>query len=199
MSFSRASRSKYDPIANSPRSFHTFGTQFRALMLLLALFASAVQPQLGIAGSLLRPRMKRSTLSGRIVAKVPVERLSTVGPNYVSYVFELAAHDKKAQPKVIKVSYRFDLGQPQLPTSFFDYSLVHKFSMTRDDDCDESLQNMSAKYVFDHDGNFQGKQEALEYAKNAPALQLDEPSTLSCYVVTPGDYRSTSKNRSSHS
>lgn len=139
----------------------------------------------------LNPRPKRVTLSGRIVAKVPTEGFTTVGLNYTSYVFEVENRKQEASPQLIKVSYRFLIREPQLPTSLFDYSLMHKFRMTRDEGCDESWGDVSTRFIFDNEGELRGKLEDVVYARNAPALHLEAQSTLPCYVVTPRDYEST--------
>jgi hypothetical protein len=129
-----------------------------------------------------------------MVARVPFEGVSSIGLNYESYILEVEAGDKHSTRQLIKFSYRFDQRDPRLPKSFFDYSLTHTFRVTRDEDCDETWESISNRFIFDRAGNFQGKQDALEYAKNAPVAQLDPNLTLTCYAGTPQDYRSTVKS-----
>jgi hypothetical protein len=132
-------------------------------------------------------------MSGRIVAKVPLEGVSSIGLNYESYIFEVESGDKHGTKQLIKFSYRFDQRDPRLPKSFFDYSLTHTFRVTRDEDCDETWGSISNRFIFDRTGGYQGKQDALVYAKNAPVTQPDAQLTLTCYAGTPQDYRSTVK------
>lgn len=186
------------PVSKNSQAQRMLRTAAPQLALLFTLLVCALHPRTGAAADL-RSRPKSATLSGRIVAKVPLERLSTSGANYESYLFLLDPQQKNAQPELVKVSYRFSLGEPQLPKAIFDYSLVHRFRMTRDEECDQPLGEMAAKFVFDKDGNFQGKQEALVYAKNAPPVEADEHATLACYVTSPRDYKSTSKPEKSKS
>jgi hypothetical protein len=128
-----------------------------------------------------------------MVARVPVERLSTIGLNYESYVFEVSDQDKKLPSHWIKVSYRFHQRESRMPTALWDYSLLHKFRLTRDRSCDEAWQTISTRYVFDQKGTFVGTKDALVFAENAPNLNVDVQTVLACYTVTPHDYQSTSK------
>ncbi len=140
----------------------------------------------------LRPKPERLSVKSRIVARVPLETLTSVGLNEQSYVFELDGI-KNVAPRLVKVSYRFHLREPQLPSSFLDYDLVHHFNVTRDDSCDETWGALTTRYLFDRNGNFRGSQSALVYVSNAPAPQMDRQDILPCYVVTPRDYQSTEK------
>ncbi len=160
----------------------------RAALIVVLGVSTAIQPAL--AGNL-NPKPRRITVSGRIVAKVPTETFTTVGLNYQSLLFEI--QNRKTGPELVKLSYRFLIREPQLPSSFLDYSLVHKFRMTRDEGCDESWSDVSSRYIFDDAGKLGAKLEDVVYARNAPALQLQAQSILPCYVVTPEDYRSSKR------
>jgi len=166
--------------------------KYGMVLLLVFCFGIAVQPGVGKGLRTLAP--KRSMMSGRIVAKVPLEGVSSIGLNYESYIFEVASGDKHGTKQLIKFSYRFDQRDPRLPKSFFDYSLTHTFHVTRDEDCDETWGSISSRFIFDRTGGYQGKQDALVYAKNAPVTQPDAQLILTCYAGTPQDYRSTVKS-----
>ncbi len=157
---------------------------------LVAVLGLSMAGQPVLAGNLI-PKPKRVTFSGRMVAKVPTETLSTMGLNYQSYLFEVQS--RKEGPELIKVSYRFLIREPQLPASFLDYSLLHKFRMTRDESCDESWGDVSSRYVFDREGKLSAKLQDIVYARNAPVLQLEAQTSLPCYVATPQDYESTKR------
>jgi hypothetical protein len=162
-------------------------------VLLLTLCLGIAVPR-GEARGLHTATAEHKVMSGRIVAKVPLERLSTFGLNYESYIFEVYTDGKHSTKQLIKLSYRFDQREPRLPNSFFDYSLTHTFRMTRDEDCDESWEGVSSRFLFDDAGGFHGRQTALIYANNAPVTEVDSPLKLACYVATPHDYKATSKN-----
>jgi hypothetical protein len=159
----------------------------------LVLCCCATVQTAAAAESGLRPRTKKITVQSRIVARVPLENLSSVGLNHETYLFEFDSGAKDHGPQLVKVSYRFQLRDPQLPTSFMDYGLVHRFTAVRDDSCDESWGALSTRYLFDRNGNYRGSQGALVYASNAPVPQMEKQAVLSCYVVTPKDYHSTQK------
>jgi hypothetical protein len=159
---------------------------FRTVLFLAVCLGVAVQ---SVAASGLHRQSPKSTImSGRIVAEVRTEGLTSFGLNYQSYVFEVETRNKPVTRSFIKFSYRFDQREPRLPKSFFDYSLTHKFRMTREEECDESWEGISSRFEFDNAGNFRSKQSALVYAKDAPVPQLDPHVTLACYIGTPHDY-----------
>lgn len=164
---------------------------YRAALLLALCLGIAIQPS--AAEGLRPPAPKRTVVNGRMVAKVPLEAVTSFGPNYESYIFEAETAGKQGEKQWIKLSYRFDQREPRLPKSFFDYSLTHKFRMTRDEECDESWESISHRLAFDSDGSFQGKQNALQYATGAPLSQPGPNLMLACYVATPRDYLATVK------
>jgi hypothetical protein len=165
---------------------------YRAALVLALCLGIAIQPS--AAEGLHQPAPKRTIVLGRIVAKVPLEAVTSFGLNYESYIVEAETGGKQDAKQWIKFSYRFDQREPRLPKSFFDYSLTHKFRMTRDEDCDESWESISHRLAFDSSGAFQGRQNALEYAKDAPLSQPDPHLMLACFVATPRDYLATVKS-----
>jgi len=167
------------------------------LVLLLTLSLGIAVPR-GEARGLRTASAERKVMSGHIVAKVPLEALSTFGLNYESYIFEVETGGKHGGKELIKLSYRFDQREPRLPKWFFDYSLTHTFRMKRDEDCDESWEGVSSKLLFDDAGSFHGKQSGLLYASNASVPEVEPRLTLACYVATPHDYKSTSKSHAEH-
>jgi len=167
----------------------------RSVVLLALCLAIAVRR--GEAKGLHTAAPEHKVISGHIVAQVPLAGVSTFGLNYESYVFEVEGSGKHTK-ELIKLSYRFDQREPRLPKSFLDYSLTHTFRVTRDEDCDESWEGASNRFLFDDAGNFRGKQNALIYAINAPVSEVESGFTLACYVATPHDYKSTAKSHTEH-
>jgi hypothetical protein len=154
-----------------------------------------------VAGShgLAQKSPKRISVSGRFLARVPIAAVTTVGMNYESFVFEVEPREKELGSQLIKLSYRFMQQDPQIPKAFLDYALVHRFTMVRDESCDETWGAMSTNYVFDTSGGFRGSKNALVYTSNAPTPQIDRQTVLNCYTVTPQDYKSTTKGHAGDS
>lgn len=163
--------------------------------LFLLCLCAAVQPAAaGLDG--LRPKTNKIAVKSRIVASVPLGTLSSIGLNHKSYLFEFNSGPKGATPQLVKVSYRFHLRDPELPSAFLDYTRVHHFLMTRDSSCDETWGALTTRYLFDRHGNFRGSENAILYSSNAPVPAMDAQAVLPCYVVTPQDYQSTEKKQS---
>jgi hypothetical protein len=159
--------------------------------LLLAILISNVAPSHAATGvKALRPRTKQITGSGRFIAQVPFQSRMSVGLNYQSYIFELDNPNQWERLPLVKISYRFALRDPEIPQSFFAYSLLHTFKMHRDESCDETWSSISKSYRADGHGIYR-EIDAIIYSRDAPTTQIGENVMLSCYVVTPDDYRST--------
>ena len=166
--------------------------------ILLAILILNVAPSEAATGAKgLRQKVKTITRSGRFIAQTPLESRLSTGLNYQSYVFEIDNPRSGDSSPVVKLSYRFALRDPEIPNSFFDYSLVHTFRMTRDETCDESWSAISKIYKFDEHGDYGGVEDSIVYSSNAPETKFGGQMMLSCYAVTPDDYRST-KSRPSN-
>lgn len=166
--------------------------------ILLAILILNVAPSKAATGAKgLRQKVKTITRSGRFIAQAPLQSRLSAGLNYQSYIFEIDNQRSGDSSPVVKLSYRFALRDPEIPKSFFDYSLVHTFRMTRDETCDESWNAISRIYRFDEHGTYGGVEDSIVYSSNVPETQFGDQMMLSCYVVTPDDYRST-KSRPSN-
>ncbi len=163
--------------------------QFRPVAVLLAVI---LMLQAGFARNPLARKPQSVVLSGRFIARSHVTAPSSYGANYDSYVFELDRPESNS-PAIVKLAYRYLAQDAGIPVSLFDYRQIHKFRMTRDESCDESWDALSMRWTFDESGGFQGKESSLQYARNASPPRLEAQTTLPCYIVTPGDYRSTSR------
>ncbi len=150
-------------------------------------------------GRALRPRVNKSVRSGRIVAAIPLETRMSVGLNQQSFIFELDKPAPGEDSPLIKISYRFALRDPEIPSSFATYSPIQTFKMQRDESCDEMWTTLSTSYRFDPEGNFRGTFNPMRYSLGAPATKVGENVLLPCYVVTPQDYRSTKVHSNSYS
>lgn len=171
-----------------------FCTRAEILLAIVILNVAPSEAATGAKG--LRQKTKKITRSGRFLGQEPLQSRLSVGLNYQSYIFEID-NPRNSDSPVVKLSYRFALRDPEIPQAFLDYSLLHTFRMSRDESCDEPWSAISKSYRFDGNGNYGGVEDTIVYSSNAPATQFEGQTMLSCYVVTPDDYRST-KSRPSN-
>lgn len=83
---------------------------------------------------------------------------------------------------LIKLVFTFLPYQPRLSESGFDYSVVHQISAWRDPNCDETVEQLTARSVPD-------RHEPLIYSPNVPRKDLDRRRIpLRCYQTNADDY-----------
>lgn len=83
---------------------------------------------------------------------------------------------------LIKLVFTFLPYQPRLSESGFDYSVVHQISAWRHADCDETVEQLTARSVPD-------RHEPLIYSRNVPRKDLDRRRIpLRCYETNADDY-----------
>lgn len=83
---------------------------------------------------------------------------------------------------LIKLVFTFLPYQPRLSESGFDYSVVHQISAWRDQDCDETVAQLTARSLPD-------RHEPLVYSRNVPRMDLDSRHIpLPCYEMNASDY-----------
>jgi len=84
---------------------------------------------------------------------------------------------------LIKLVYSYLPYQPRLSEVGFDYSVIHEFSATRDNGCDQTLADLTLK-----EGT-NDEHLSLKYASEAPRSDLDRRRIpLPCYETTADDY-----------
>ena len=83
---------------------------------------------------------------------------------------------------LIKLVFSFLPYQPRLSESGFDYSVVHEVSAWRHPDCDQTVEQLTAR-------NLPDRHEPLIYARNFPRKDLDHKRIfLRCYETNADDY-----------
>ena len=83
---------------------------------------------------------------------------------------------------LIKLVFTFLPYQPRLSESGFDYSVVHQVSAWRNEDCDQTVAQLTARSVPD-------RHEPLVYSRHAPRTDLDlRRIPLPCYETNADDY-----------
>jgi hypothetical protein len=122
------------------------------------------------------------TLSGRFVAQVDGPPITGFGMNQQTYIFQQFS---PFGTQFVTVSDTFLIYQPSLPNVGLDYSKFYQLTAVRSEKCDDTLENISRRFVFDSHGRFVEMKYALTYANNYPSLTLPWQSPLPCYVVSP--------------
>jgi len=121
-------------------------------------------------------------LTGKLVARVDGPPLTGFGANHQSYVFEMYT---PTGSQFVRLSYAFFIYEPQLPAGAFDYSKLYKLTAVRDDTCQDTLEKISKRLVFDTRGQFVAVTHALTYSRNFPSLTVPWDNPLPCYVLLP--------------
>jgi len=121
-------------------------------------------------------------LTGNFVARVDGPPLTGFGANHQSYVFEMYS---PTGSQFVRLSYAFFLYEPQVPDTALDYSKLYKLTAVKDDTCQDTLENISRRFVFDSKGQFVEVKHGLTYAKNLPTPTLPWKNPLPCYILSP--------------
>jgi len=83
---------------------------------------------------------------------------------------------------LIKLVFTFLPYEPRLSESGFDYSVVHEVSAWRDEACDQTIAQLTARSQPD-------RHEPLIYSRNVPREDLDRRRMpLPCYETTANEY-----------
>ncbi|HEY7405535.1 MAG TPA: hypothetical protein VIB39_18560 [Candidatus Angelobacter sp.] len=83
---------------------------------------------------------------------------------------------------LIKLVFTFLPYQPRLSETGFDYSVVHEVSAWRHEDCDQTVDQLTARSLPD-------RHEPLIYSRNFPRKDLDRKRIpLRCYETNADDY-----------
>jgi hypothetical protein len=83
---------------------------------------------------------------------------------------------------LIKLVFTFLPYQPRLSESGFDYSVVHQILVWRDPECDETVEQLTAR-------SLPNRHEPLIYSRNVPTKDLDRSRVhLRCYETNADDY-----------
>jgi hypothetical protein len=83
---------------------------------------------------------------------------------------------------LIKLVFTFLPYEPRLSESGFDYSVVHEVTAWRDQNCDQTIAQLTARSLPD-------RHEPLIYSRNVPREDLDRRrSPLPCYETNAEEY-----------
>jgi hypothetical protein len=83
---------------------------------------------------------------------------------------------------LIKLVFTFLPYEPRLSESGFDYSVVHEVSAWRDQNCDQTIAQLTAR-------SLPNRHEPLLYSRNVPREDLDRRrSPLPCYETSAYEY-----------
>jgi hypothetical protein len=123
-----------------------------------------------------------AVLTGKFVARVEGPRVTGFGMNRNIYIFEMYS---PTGSQFVALSDIFLIYQPHLPLGALDYTKLYKLAAVRNDKCDDTLENISRRSVFDSHGHFVETKNELTYAQNSPPPTLPWKTALPCYVVSP--------------
>ena len=87
---------------------------------------------------------------------------------------------------LIKLVFSFLPYEPRLSESGFDYSVVHEVTAWRDENCDETVAQLTQR-------SLPNRHEPLIYSRNVPREDLDRRKIpLRCYETDAYDYKKSS-------
>ena len=135
----------------------------------------------GQDGGLLWPAFpKKERIRLRLVAVALAEPRSSFFSSHEVLVAEKEIAEEEFS--LIKLVFTYLPYQPRLSESGFDYSVVHEVSAWRDPDCDETVDQLTARTMPD-------RHEPLIYSSNVPREDLDRRRIpLPCYQTKADDY-----------
>jgi len=83
---------------------------------------------------------------------------------------------------LIKLVFTFLPYEPRLSESGFDYSVVHEVSAWRDENCDETVAQLTTR-------SLPNRRQPLVYSRNVPREDLDRRRIpMPCYETTANEY-----------
>jgi len=156
------------------------------MRLLLFLVAACILGQGRLAEGQLRWSYppKKAPIRIRLVAVAFADRpRSSFFSSHEVFVAETEiAHEEWS---LIKLVFTFLPYQPRLSESGFDYSLVHEVSAWRDPDCDQTLEQLTARSLPE-------RHEPLVFSRNVPGADKRDLGRkripLPCYETNADDY-----------
>ncbi len=116
----------------------------------------------------------------RLVALALSLPRSSYFKSYEVFVAETSVSHEEWSP--IKLVFYFLPYEPKLSESGFDYLVVHEVSAARDEKCDQTVEQMTAREQPD-------RHEPLVYSRNVPREDLDRRRIpLPCYETNAYEY-----------
>lgn len=128
---------------------------------------------------------KKEHMRARLIALVWADPRSSFYANHEIFVAEAETGDDEW--KFIILVFNFLPYQPRLLHTGFNYSVVHEFLGWRDQECDQTLADLTVRDWP------KPRREPLLYARNVPRLDLDQRRIpLPCYVTSADEYTKSS-------
>lgn len=123
---------------------------------------------------------KKAPIRVRLVALAISLPRSSFFKSYEVFVAETEiGHDEW---RLIKLVFNFLPYEPRLSESGFDYSVVHEVSALRDENCDQTISQLTAR-------SLPNRHEPLIYSRNVPREDLDRRRiSLPCYETSAYEY-----------
>jgi hypothetical protein len=123
---------------------------------------------------------KKAPIRVRLVALAMSLPRSSFFKSYEVFVAETEiGHEEWG---LIKLVFTFLPYEPRLSESGFDYALVHEVSAVRDQNCDQTIAQLTAR-------SLPNRHEPLIYSRNVPREDLDRRRiSLPCYETSAYEY-----------
>jgi hypothetical protein len=164
------------------REFFSFAmltwARLRFLICILLQVGSSV-----VFGASTKSMEAQSSLTGRFVARIDGPALTSFGSNRQSYIFQV---NSSPEPQFVILRYTFFLYEPQIPRWAFDYFRVYSLHAVKNDQCMQTLEDVSKRFVFDKKGRITGIQYGINYSKNAPPFASLSKTPMPCYALSSG-------------
>jgi hypothetical protein len=150
-----------------------------------------VAASLGSTGNLVEAQLrwpdppKKAPMRVRLVAVALADPRSSFFSSHEVFVAETeVAHDEWSP---IKLVFTFLPYQPRLSDSGFDYSMVHQFLASRDPECDQTVEQLTARQAPE-------RHEPLIYAPHVPRETLERRYIpLPCYETNADEYNKSTQ------
>ena len=123
---------------------------------------------------------KKAPMRVRLVAVALALPRSSFFSSYEVFVADTEIGREEWSP--IKLVFTFLPYQPRLSETGFDYSVVHEVSAWRDPDCDETVDELTARSLPE-------RHEPLVYSRHVPREDLERRRIpLPCYETNADEY-----------
>ena len=118
----------------------------------------------------------------RLVAIALADPRSSFFSSHEVFVAEKEIGSGSEEWSLIKLVFTFLPYQPRLSESGFDYSVVHEVAASRDQKCDQTIAQLTAR-------SQPTRHEPLIYSRNVPREDLDRRRIpLPCYETSANEY-----------
>jgi hypothetical protein len=128
---------------------------------------------------------------GRVLAYVnSISHGAGVGPKYETFLFGVESRDKAGRQIItpIEVVYAYHKNDGLIPETFFDHTKLYELRVSRNPECDASVNALSYEENSDETGKQLPPSNVLRILDGVPKDLLKSDLALPCYILYPGNY-----------